>query len=52
LLILAPWKLDKMDAVNGVPADTDYSRFHNLNKLAAEMCSFTGFAKIIKDNGT
>ena len=52
LLILAPWKLDKMDAVNGVPADTDYSRFHNLNKLAAEICSFTGFAKIIKDNGT
>ena len=52
LLILAPWKLDKMDAVNGVPADTDYSRFHNLNKLAAEICSFTGFAKIIRDNGT
>lgn len=52
LLILAPWKLDKMDAVNGVPADTDYSRFHNLNKLAAEICSFTGFAKIIRNNGT
>lgn len=48
LLILAPWGLDEMDAVAGVPSDTDYSRFHNLNHLAAEICSFTGNAKIIR----
>ena len=48
LLILAPWELDKMDAVAGVPSDTDYSRFHNLNNLTAEICNFAGNAKIIK----
>ncbi len=47
LLILAPWGLDAMDAVNGVPASTDYSIFHNLNNIAAEICSFSGNAKII-----
>lgn len=47
LLILAPWELDAMHAVNGIPADTDYSRFHNLNNLAAEICAFNGNAKII-----
>ena len=47
LLILAPWGLDAMDAVNGVPASTDYSIFHNLNNIAAEICSFSGSAKII-----
>lgn len=49
LLILAPWNLDMMDCVGGVPADSDYSRFHNLNALAAEICSFHGNA-IIKMN--
>ncbi|MBQ9472834.1 MAG: hypothetical protein IJU81_00325 [Bacteroidales bacterium] len=48
LLILAPWGLDEMGDVAGVPSATDYSRFHNLNNLAAEICSFTGDAKIIK----
>ena len=47
LLILAPWDLDIMDGVAGVPSDTDYSRFHNLNTLAAEICAFEGEAKII-----
>ena len=47
LLILAPWGLDDMEAVNGAPSDTDYSRFHNLNKLATEICAFNGIAKII-----
>ncbi len=47
LLILAPWGLDEMDAVAGVPSCTDFSRFHNLNHLAAEICSFSGNAKII-----
>ncbi|MBQ3730250.1 MAG: hypothetical protein II905_00705 [Muribaculaceae bacterium] len=47
LLILAPWGLDTMAAVNGVPADTDYSRFHNMNNLAAEICTFNGNAKIL-----
>jgi len=48
LLILAPWQLDEMGEVGGVPSDSDYSRFHNLNILAAEICAFSGKAKIIK----
>ena len=48
LLILAPWDLDTMGAVGNVPSDTDYSRFHNLNTLAADICSFDGEAKIIR----
>lgn len=48
LLILAPWGLDEMNDVNGVPSNSDYSRFHNLNNLAAELCAFNGNAKIIK----
>ena len=47
LLILAPWNLDTMGTVAGVPSDSDYSRFHNLNMLAAEICSFYGEAKIV-----
>lgn len=47
LLILAPWGLDEMGAVAGVPSSTDYSRFHNLNTLAAELCAFDGNAKIL-----
>jgi len=31
-----------------VPADSDYSRFHNLNVLAAEICAFNGEARIMK----
>jgi hypothetical protein len=49
LLILAPWNLDTMGAVGNAPSDSDYSRFHNLNTLAAEICSFYGEAKIIRD---
>lgn len=49
LLILAPWNLDQMGSVGGVPSDTDYSRFHNLNALAAEICVFDGEAKIVGD---
>ena len=48
LLILAPWNIDKMGCVNDVPADSDYSRFHNLNTLAKEICSFEGEARIIR----
>ena len=48
LLILAPWQLDRMGDVGGVPSDSDYSRFHNLNTLAAEICSFSGKARIVK----
>ena len=48
LLILAPWSLDAMGDVAGVPSNSDYSRFHNLNTLAAEICSFNGEAKIMK----
>ena len=37
-----------MGSVGGVPADSDYSRFHNLNVLAAEICAFNGEAIIMK----
>jgi len=47
LLILAPWKPETIGEVNGVPADTDYSIFHNLNGLAEEICAFDGDARII-----
>lgn len=49
LLILAPWGLDDMAPVADVPADSDYSRFHNLNALAAEICAFDGPAKMMKE---
>lgn len=48
LLILAPWGLDEMRSVEGVPANSDYSRFHNLNTIAAEICAFTENARIIR----
>lgn len=48
LLILAPWDINAMGDVNGIPKDSDYSRFHNLNTLAAEICTFNGEAKIIR----
>lgn len=47
LLILAPWKPETIGEVNGVPADTDYSIFHNLNGLAEEICAFDGDARVI-----
>ena len=48
LLILAPWHLEEMGPVGEAPADSDYSYFHNLNTLAAELCTFNGDAKITK----
>ncbi len=33
---------------DGAPADSDYSQFHNLNTLAAEICAFDGEAKIMQ----
>lgn len=47
LLILAPWKVDELGDVEGVPSDTDYSVFHNLNTLAEEICLFEGEAVVI-----
>lgn len=47
LLILAPWKPEALGSVRGVPSDTDYSIFHNLNTLAEEVCLFDGEAKIL-----
>ncbi len=38
LLILSPWQLDEQGEVNGVPANTSYSRFHNLNAIAEMLC--------------
>ena len=48
LLILAPWNLDQMQPVAGVPPESDYSRFHNLNAIAAELCTFSGSAKVVE----
>ncbi len=48
LLILAPWAIDNMGTVNGIPSTTDYSRFHNLNTLATTICNFDGDAKIVR----
>lgn len=48
LLILAPLGLDQMPDVDGVPPDSDYSCFHNMNRLAEEICSFRGAGKIIR----
>lgn len=50
LLILAPWGIDEMGDVNHVPSNTDYSRFHNLNTLASEICTFYGESKVLKDS--
>lgn len=47
LLILAPWNIDAMGAVAHVPADTDYTRFHNLNTLANQLCVFDGVAQML-----
>ena len=47
LLILAPWKPETIGEVNGVPSDTDYSIFHNLNHLAEEICAFEGEARVV-----
>jgi hypothetical protein len=41
LLILSPWALDEMQSVNDVPATADYSRFHNMNTLAAQICALS-----------
>ena len=41
LLILSPWALDDMQSVNDVPATADYSRFHNMNTLAAQICALS-----------
>jgi hypothetical protein len=38
-----------MAPVADVPADSDYSRFHNLNALAAEICAFDGPANMMKE---
>lgn len=48
LLILAPWHLDALGAFNGVPVNTNYSRFHNLNTLAQRICQFDGEARILR----
>ena len=31
--------------------NSDYSRFHNLNKIAADICAFNGDAKIVMITG-
>ena len=46
------WEIDEIAPVNGVPSRTDYSRFHSLNTLAAEICAFNGNASIIRQQST
>ena len=46
LLILAPWSPETIGDVNGIPKDCDYSIFHNLNKIAEEICAFEGTAVV------
>lgn len=48
LLILAPWDIDTMGAVNGISPSSDYSRFHNLNNLVTAICNFDGEARIVR----
>lgn len=38
LLIIAPWSPTALGDVDGIPADSDYAQFHNLNKVAKEIC--------------
>ena len=49
LLILAPWKADELGDIGDVPSAADYSVFHNLNKLAEEICLFDGEAAVLGD---
>lgn len=49
LLILAPWQPETIGEVNGVPMNTDYSIFHNLNKVAEEICRFDGNAVVKRE---
>lgn len=46
LLIIAPWHADEMGKVNGVPQDSLYSIFHNLNDVARDVCEWRGEARI------
>lgn len=48
LLILSPWNPTTMGSVGGVPSDTDYSIFHNLNTLAEQICLFNGEAVMMR----
>lgn len=48
LLIIAPWDPTAFGDVNGIPATSDYSMFHNLNAVAKTICEFEGNAKVVK----
>lgn len=48
LLIIAPWDATALGDVDGIPATSDYSMFHNLNKVAQTICEFEGNAKVVK----
>lgn len=48
LLILSPWHADEMGEVNGIPQESNYSIFHNLNNLAREVCEWSGEAVVKK----
>ncbi len=48
LLILAPLELEKMEGFDGINANTKYSKFHNINKLAKEIAEYYGNVVICK----
>lgn len=46
LLILAPWNPEQLGDNNGIPSNSDYAIFHNLNDIAKSICAFEGKAII------
>lgn len=46
---LAPWSPETIGDVNGIPKETDYSIFHNLNRIAEEICTFNGTAVVKRE---
>lgn len=49
MLVLAPWEIPASETSNNIPANTDYSRFHNMNKLAERMCDDIDGLKLVKE---
>ena len=39
-----------MPGYGTIPSTTDYSRFHNLNTLAQQICQFEGEARIVRSS--
>ncbi len=48
LLCVGPWEVPEEER-NGVPADTLYAKFHNLNDMAARMCGALEEMRLVKE---